>query len=243
MSLMTLFAGSATSGFSPASIPDLAVWFDAADASTITLDGSNNVSQWNDKSGNGRHATQATVLNRPAYLTNQLNGLGAIKPNGITHTLDVASFPSLSTGYTCYLVAQISSGGRGALSIGTGTGGNAFALGTTSGNFINSQWGDSLTQAHGAAGSNFGAVTTYDGSHTTGNYTLRLSTQASTATKAMTQIAGAPPAGTLQLFNLPTVGLWSANFYELIIFPRVLTAGEDAAIKSYITSKWGLTWS
>ena len=44
-----------------------ALWLDAADADTITLDVSNNVEQWNDKSGNGRHATQGTAGSRPPY--------------------------------------------------------------------------------------------------------------------------------------------------------------------------------
>lgn len=51
----------------------LALWLDADDASTITLNGSN-VSQWDDKSGNNRHASQATAANQPAYLTTGFNG-------------------------------------------------------------------------------------------------------------------------------------------------------------------------
>jgi len=42
------------------------LWFDAADASTITLNGST-VSQWDDKSGNSRNISQATSGNQPAY--------------------------------------------------------------------------------------------------------------------------------------------------------------------------------
>lgn len=34
------------------------LWYDANDASSIVKDGSNNVSQWNDKSGNGHHLTE-----------------------------------------------------------------------------------------------------------------------------------------------------------------------------------------
>ena len=44
----------------------LALWLDAADSSTITLNGST-VSQWNDKSGNGRHVSQATPAQQPTY--------------------------------------------------------------------------------------------------------------------------------------------------------------------------------
>jgi surface protein len=43
-----------------------ALWLDAADASTITQS-AGAVSQWNDKSGNGRHVTQATTAAQPAY--------------------------------------------------------------------------------------------------------------------------------------------------------------------------------
>ncbi|MFM6669005.1 MAG: hypothetical protein ACKPJO_02530, partial [Dolichospermum sp.] len=43
------------------------------DASTITFNGSN-VSQWNDKSGNGRNAIQATANHQPSYQTQGFNG-------------------------------------------------------------------------------------------------------------------------------------------------------------------------
>lgn len=51
----------------------LALWLDAADASTITLNGGN-VSQWNDKSGNGRNATQAIASLQPAYTALGIGG-------------------------------------------------------------------------------------------------------------------------------------------------------------------------
>jgi hypothetical protein len=58
----------APSAWTPAALgSSLALWLDADDASTITLNGSN-VSQWSDKSGNNRHATQATAANQPEYI-------------------------------------------------------------------------------------------------------------------------------------------------------------------------------
>jgi len=50
-----------------------ALWLDANDASTLTLNGST-VSQWRDKSGNARHASQATAANQPTRTLNGLNG-------------------------------------------------------------------------------------------------------------------------------------------------------------------------
>jgi hypothetical protein len=54
-----------------------ALWLDANDASTITLNGST-VSQWNDKSGNGRNASQATAANQPTYSASNINGKPAV---------------------------------------------------------------------------------------------------------------------------------------------------------------------
>jgi hypothetical protein len=46
----------------------LSLWLDAADLSTITASGSR-VSQWRDKSGNGRHWSQPTDAQRPSLST------------------------------------------------------------------------------------------------------------------------------------------------------------------------------
>ena len=62
--------------WTPAQI-STALWLDAVDSSTITLN-STTVSQWNDKSGNGRNFSQATAGNQPVYSTSALNGKNVI---------------------------------------------------------------------------------------------------------------------------------------------------------------------
>jgi hypothetical protein len=57
-----------------------ALWLDAADASTITESGGA-VSQWNDKSGNARHAT-ASSTTEPTYGLTSFNGKPGISSNG-----------------------------------------------------------------------------------------------------------------------------------------------------------------
>lgn len=66
--------------WTPAQLSGLALWLDAADAGTITLNGST-VSQWNDKSGNGRHASQATAANQPTYTPSALGGKPVLRFN------------------------------------------------------------------------------------------------------------------------------------------------------------------
>jgi len=43
------------------------LWFDANDLTTINKDGSNVITDWNDKSGNERHASQSTSSARPIH--------------------------------------------------------------------------------------------------------------------------------------------------------------------------------
>lgn len=72
-----------------------ALWLDANDTSTITLNGST-VSQWNDKSGNGRNAVQATAANQPTFIASGISGKPSLSFNSAssnwmsTGTLNVA---------------------------------------------------------------------------------------------------------------------------------------------------------
>ena len=58
--------------WTPAAIAP-ALWLDADDADTITLNGSN-VAQWDDKSGNGNHVSNGAASTQPAYLPTGWNG-------------------------------------------------------------------------------------------------------------------------------------------------------------------------
>lgn len=58
-------------GFLPNRIPNLALWLDAADTSTITESGGA-VSVWEDKSGNGNDVSQSAGANKPSYSTNKV---------------------------------------------------------------------------------------------------------------------------------------------------------------------------
>lgn len=88
---MTLKWSSRFELWEPAELgSSLGLWLDAADASTITLNGSN-VSQWNDKSGNGRHVSQATAANQPSYGTRALNNKNTIEFSGNQMLFSTAS--------------------------------------------------------------------------------------------------------------------------------------------------------
>ncbi|KZZ75252.1 hypothetical protein A3765_10540 [Oleiphilus sp. HI0130] len=68
------------------------IWLDADDLATLTVDGSNQVSQWNDKSTNARNLTADVGSLQPLSGTQTLNGKNAIRFRGVTLSIADGSF-------------------------------------------------------------------------------------------------------------------------------------------------------
>jgi len=76
---VTGLIGEGAAAWTPADLgASMALWLDAADAGTITLNitllRGSTVSQWDDKSGNGNHVSNATAATQPPYLATGWNG-------------------------------------------------------------------------------------------------------------------------------------------------------------------------
>jgi len=81
---------SGQSAWTPAQLgAALALWLDAEDADTITLNGSN-VSQWDDKSGNGRNHVQATAASQPPLISAAINGKPALQATTAAQFVEIA---------------------------------------------------------------------------------------------------------------------------------------------------------
>lgn len=97
---------SSTAAWTPADLgASLALWLDADDASTITLNGSR-VSQWNDKRNNGINLSQATAANQPSYNTRTLNGKKVIEFSGNQMLWSTASVASGNPNVLMAVVVQ-----------------------------------------------------------------------------------------------------------------------------------------
>lgn len=83
----------------PNALEGCVAWFDA-EYSPVIVDGSGNVQEWKGV-GNGPIASQTTAANRPAYVTNVMNGKPAIRFDGSNDSLSMgnlgAFFPSAAT--------------------------------------------------------------------------------------------------------------------------------------------------
>ena len=67
-------------------------WWDSSKLSTITKDGGDLVSQWDDRSGNGNHLTQATGASKPLWVNSVYNGKATIRFDGDDDTITRTTF-------------------------------------------------------------------------------------------------------------------------------------------------------
>lgn len=149
----------AGSSWTPASLTGLGGWWDASDASSFTYSSGSIVSQWNDKSGLGRHMTQGTVSAQPSR-SGTIGGKSAVLFDGTDDGLTTGTITIPSKPASLLLVARntAASGQRDAyMSYDAGSAdGRIFrtstgTVDTYQGNFLSTgaSWG--TTAAHSVA--------------------------------------------------------------------------------------------
>ena len=115
-----------------------ALWLDATDTATISI--GTGISQWNDKSGNSRHATQSTGASQPSFITNAINGLSIVRFDGSNDCLTFDGSFLVNTNYTIAVAVARSSTKSSNLFLG-GSGASS------NGNF-HAGWRDNTTFTH-----------------------------------------------------------------------------------------------
>jgi hypothetical protein len=231
-------------GFTPRSISGLAAWWDASDAASITTV-SGAVSQWNDKSGNGVHATQTTANNRPVNTSQTLNGRAVMTFDGSN---DIMSFTGTArTDETQFVVvrnnmvasavstqqilgdassgfgvtAVIKNDGSTNSDVFTHCGG--FSLGTTSARYqfpANNPFGPAVVSAIRSSAS--GGILRTDG--------VQRATCTTSNSYALARIGGVGS-------SLPLNGYIA----EIVIYSRALSVADVQRVERYLGTKWGVT--
>lgn len=82
----------------PLKTAGLAVWYDAYDPGTLSLDTSGNVSQWFDKSRNSYHLTQSTAGNRPRFVAGD-----GVELSTTTQSMSNSASINYTTGTTIFI--------------------------------------------------------------------------------------------------------------------------------------------
>lgn len=217
------------SGFNPRSIAGLALWLDAADASTVTLD--TGVSVWADKSGNGRNASQSTGNNQPIYTAAGPNGKNVLTFDGTNDTMTTASFTQNQPS-TIFIAAQVLNT-SGSASIVDGFGLNRAGIFRR----VTNNW------AAFAGAELVGSTSTDTNWHT---FSAVFNTTSSLLRVDGTQIASGN-AGSQNVTSGLAVGTYNGTgshlngrVAEVLFYAGVLTASQIAAVENYLQNKWGL---
>lgn len=229
--------------FLPTSISGCSLWLDAADASTLSLTGSN-VTQWRDKSGLDNHSVR--LVNTPTLRPNSINGYPAVflSSNALQGTIaptiagtQVHSFmvltPLTTSGdYPRYLAlddgANIEYNSvTGLLAFGRNGGNNisvfrmnihaTIAITYNTPHLVTSY---AISSNHFIAADGAFAATSAN-SGTTGNF-------------AISQWSvGCDTGRGLQ---------WNPQFYcgEVLVYSRVLGRSQRQQVETYLAGKWGL---
>lgn len=231
-----------------------AIWLDAADSSTITESGGV-VSQWDDKSGNGRHFTQATVANRPTFETAVQNGLSAVKfVNGpgaspTRQFIDNTSYTNTSNQITLFSVhrnlSQSGPNQYGRLFSFAGALGNDFntndaillAYGVTPGIVL---YRNTAIIASTAAISDTWCVVDAVRDAGNGSVSLNGDTRVTGSTSAANFDIARTRIGNDTVFSDSGMQGWVG---ENIAISGVIDASTTEKMQGYLAHKWGLTGS
>jgi hypothetical protein len=240
--------GVGAAAWVPTSLSGLLGWWDSQDAASITQSGGA-VSQWNDKSGNGKHVVQATGANQPAYSATGMDGSRpAISVTTTSKLLDNTSFTIGASSLTVVMVAYVdSTTGSNARLIGWFNGALDYAGATTAvipllaktPASIGGYWSSA---DRGSASASYNTkrwfISEWNGS--TGNHTIYVNGTAGSPAGWSSSNTWSG-AGTLRMFNdnVTAGGACIGRYGEIFILNRVLTGGERTSIAAYM-ARWGL---
>jgi hypothetical protein len=224
------------------------LWLDASDGDTLTLDVSNNVEQWDDKSGNNKHATQGTSANRPAYSTTAWDGvLPALTFDGTNDQLITTL--SLPASHSVFFVAERGVQGNNTSSIlrpvleaTDGSDSGLRSYGTQRGTLENLEAAIQATRIATDLGNweeteKLVVANVYDQSDLIGyrNGVQWGSIESADATERTVHIGGSPrtdAAGTVRRF--------AGKIAEIIVVGNAVTASIRQKIEGYLAWRWGL---
>lgn len=225
-------------GWTPAALGSaLALWLDADDASTITLNGST-VSQWNDKSGNNSHAVQAVATSQPAYTPAGLNGRNVLTFDGTSDFFELSSGILLNDNFThVHSVLVRATTGRHTVDVGRTTTPIGYGNWWYTDNVLYSNLRGNNFMVHGSS--------TATGTFINGLVRNNSGTQAYRNGTAFGAAAGAAVTGNLTLNAIgraqgSSVGVHNGPMAEVIVGRSNLSADDRQKLEGYLAWKWGL---
>ena len=229
------------------SLISTALWLDAADASTVTTDGSA-VSQWNDKSGNGRNASQSDSLLRPTVSSNAFNNKQSIVFSGSSNSRLLGGATGLTSAASIFAAVQDTGSTSTIAGIYTsGSSGGGFGIfratadiAVLDGNGVNAANSANTSSAINQPCILAGIYTQAD---TNGTSIFFNGTLEETFTGAGVIVSSSQTAFEIggRTQALQPLRVFKGNISEVIVLALSATTDTRQRIEGYLAHKWGLT--
>ena len=220
--------------WTPASIAT-AAWYDAADATTITQS-SGSVSQWNDKSGNGNHATQSNASNRPVTGSRAIGGKNALEfSNAGSQSM---SMPALDIiGREAWAVFVLDSYATTASQLILGGGGNV-QVGVNSGTQNLRLW----CAANPYSADTKSTATVAVSSPTLAGWLAHTDTKKFSINGTLQTTGDTYNSGSMSATNIGRgqYAIMDGAIGEIVVTSGVLSTDDRQRLEGYLAHKWGL---
>ena len=215
-----------------------ALWLDASDSDTIT-EVLGVVSQWDDKSVNGRNATQTTESKKPTVSVAAVNGLDALDFDGGDDGMDVDLDWTAGVSHTAFIVCERDGNGSNLYGAATGSQGAASihigyhqGTGTYRMNYWANDWYPSVPA---------GAATGYNVIMFKWTYNSRKDIRSNGGDDAGIAQAGSPiaPSGGGRIADVVGQTDFGGRICEMVFFASAVNDTLRDMVEGYLAWKWG----
>jgi len=238
-------------GFNPKSISGLKLWLDVASTSSLTLNGST-VSQVNDRSGNGYHATQSTANNQPTYQATGFNNKPTLyfdTTDSVTSSATIADYiltPTTNPTFYIFMAAYSPlAANSGQIAFGSDSQSNGRVL---FGNNFGGTAGNVLFDTANASGGRLSQVVTQPTAAPHIVCAFRAGASMGfridgvlVASKSNASGNFSSTSAKLQIAKCDAVSLNAMYMSECAVYAAALSASQIATIERGLGKKWGVT--
>jgi len=233
--------------FSPADISNLYAWYDASDSSTITKDGSNLVSKWENKEGTAaRDIIQNTGGDKPTWLSADKNGKDVLNFVGNSFMNTASTLTLINAPITVFIVCKVPSAAGNTQIVMSGIFDGAgedqvyhpFYVETDNTvRFSNTSGGTVQLDSTSAFG-NWVYVTSI--SNGTGGFIRIDGSLEATDPSSPTGNANTFQGMSVGYYNVVESRWWNERIAEIVMYDKLLNGTEIGQVEEYLAAKWDI---
>ena len=221
----SIMHGGTTSEFAINSLSDLELWLTFNTGQGAITDGI----QWNDQSGNSRHASQTTDAQEGSF-----SGGAYVTDAGSNDNLDLASTFNLTADYYIFVVLNLSEQSN-----------ETFVSSVNNASFIRFAQGGTATSFRMKNGGTTASSTLSSG-FGTDKAIAEVSRDTSNNIRILkngTTLGTSSGAGTFAFEQIGTSsnGLTSGEIHEVVVFSRLLSSGDATSVRQNIATRNSIT--